>query len=209
MKPYPKYIAIFLFASLSAHASETAFETIFDGKTFDRWIKAAENPNSWTIEDGALLTKGPRSHLFFDTGNAPLKNFHLKLEVMTKPGSNGGIFFHTAYQASGWPANGFESQVNVTHKDQRKTGSIYSVADVGHTPAKDNQWWTHEIIVEGATVTVKIDGITVIVYQQPKGAQAGEKFTRVFGEGTIALQAHDPDSFVRYRNIRLKRLPNE
>jgi len=188
-------------------AAEDGFQRIFDGKSFAGWVKSEENPSSWQIEDGILVTKGPRSHLFYDTGNKPLRNFHLKLEVMTEPGSNGGIFFHTAYQAHGWPQKGFESQVNVSHKDWRKTGSIYGVADLGHTPARDDQWWTQEIIVEGKQVTVKIDGIAVIVYSEPKGATPGERFTRAFDEGTIALQAHDPDSVVRYRNIQLKRLP--
>ena len=194
--------------SFADESEETGFERIFDGVSFEGWLKAEENPDSWKIEDNALVTRGPRSHLFFDTKGKPLKNFHLKMDVMTEPGSNGGIFFHTKYQASGWPFVGFESQVNVSQRDWRKTGSIYAVADLGHTPAKDNQWWTQEIIVEGKKVTVKIDGVTVIAYQEPDGATPGDPFKRVFDQGTIALQAHDPDSVVHYRNIQLKRLPD-
>jgi len=207
---YPSRLILLsiVFLSSALQADDEGFESIFDGESFTGWIKAEENPNTWSIEDGALVTRGPRSHLFYDTHGKALKNFHFKIEVMTEHNSNGGIFFHTDYQASSWPLKGFESQVNVTHKDWRKTGSIYSVADVGNTPAKDNQWWTQEIIVEGTLVIVKVDGITVVAYQQPKDATAGDTFTRVFGQGTIALQAHDPKSVVHYRNIRLKRLPD-
>ena len=206
-----KLIPLFAFAAFAFLASnsvnaEDGFADLFDGESFSGWRMSQENQDSWTIEDRAIVAKGNRSHLFYDVGDVPLKNFHLKVEVMTDAGSNGGIFFHTRYQAENWPKEGFECQVNVSHKDWRKTGSIYSVADLGHTPAKDGEWWTQEVIVEGKTATVKINGITVLVYQQPKGAEAGEKFARVFGEGTIALQAHDPKSVVRYRNIRLKRL---
>ena len=36
--------------------------------------------------------------------------------------------------------------------------------------------------------------------------EPGERFQRKIGEGTFALQGHDPGSTIRYRNIRVKRL---
>ena len=36
--------------------------------------------------------------------------------------------------------------------------------------------------------------------------QPGKDFARKIAEGTFALQAHDPKSVVRYKNIRVKRL---
>ena len=76
------------------------------------------------------------------------------------------------------------------------------------TPAvpEDNKWWTQEIIVQGKTVTVLIDGKKVVEYDEPDGVQAGKDFDRLLSSGTFALQAHDPKSIVRYRNIRVKRL---
>ncbi len=125
---------------------------------------------------------------------------------MTGPHANGGIYFHTHYQASGWPTNGFECQVNVSHSDWKKTGSLYDVANLGNTPAKDNEWWTQDIIVQGGKVTVKINDVLVLEYTEPPGALPGKVFTRKLDEGTFALQAHDPKSIVRYKNIRVKRL---
>ena len=72
--------------------------------------------------------------------------------------------------------------------------------------AQDNKWWTQEIIVEGNTVRVLIDGKRVLEYHEPHGAQAGNDFARKLDEGTFALQGHDPKSTIRYRNIRVKRL---
>jgi hypothetical protein len=179
-----------------------------DGRTFTGWRASAENPATWKIEDGAFVTRGPRSHLFYVGDGVPFKNFELKVEVMTDPGANGGIYFHTRYQESGWPRAGFETQVNNTQSDWKKTGSIYDVASVGFAAAEDNKWWTQHIIVEGRTVTVKVDGRTVVQYREPPGAQAGADFERKLGSGTFALQAHDPKSVVRYRHIRVKRLPD-
>lgn len=202
-------LATVLFASsLRAQQPEEGFVPLNDGKTFAGWQITKENPGTWKIEGGAFVTRGPRSHLFFAGDGVPFKNFELKVEVMTEPGSNGGIYFHTAYQESGWPKAGFETQVNNTHQDWKKTGSVYDVANVGFTVAGDNKWWTQHIIVEGNTVTVKVDGKTVVQYKEPPGARPGIDFARKLGQGTFALQAHDPKSVVHYRNIRVKRLPD-
>lgn len=199
-------LSALLLSSAVTFANDEGFVSLMDGETFEGWKKAIENEDTWLLEDGAFVAKGKRCHLFYVGDDQPFKNFHLKVEVMTEPNSNGGIFFHTAYQEKGWPHQGFESQVNVTQKDWIKTGSLYGLVNVSRSFSKDNKWWLHEIIVEGNKVTVKVDGETVLQYTQPAGAQPGKPFTRVLDEGTFALQAHDPDSVVRYRNISVKRL---
>ena len=187
-------------------ASDEGFVKIMDGKTFNGWKIAEEKANSWKIEDGAFVAKGDRSHLFYVGDEKPFKDFELKVDVMTEPGSNGGIYFHTKWQESGWPKAGFECQVNVTHTDWKKTGSLYDIANLGVTPAKDNEWWTQHITVKGNKVTVRINDKVVLEYNEPAGAQAGKDFMRKIDEGTFALQAHDPKSVVRFKNIRVKRL---
>ncbi|MEO8425629.1 MAG: DUF1080 domain-containing protein [Verrucomicrobiota bacterium] len=185
---------------------EEGFKPLMDGKTFSGWKLAEENTGTWKIEDGAFVAHGERCHLFYVSDEQPFKNFHLKAELMTEPGSNGGIYFHTKYQLSGWPRAGFEAQVNNTHSDWKKTGSIYDIASVGISAAQDKKWWTQEIIVEGSKVTVKVDGKIVVQYNEPPGVQPGKDFERKLGEGTFALQGHDPKSTVRYKNLRVKRL---
>lgn len=186
--------------------NEPGFVRLFDGETFTGWRPAIENSNTWRIEDGALVTRGQRCHLFYVGDDMQFTNFHLKVEVMTEPDSNGGIYFHTQYQADGWPKRGFESQVNCTQGDWIKTGSLYGLVNLGATPARDQQWWTQEIKVEGRKITVLVDGAVVLQYIEPPGAQPGRDYERKLGAGTFALQAHDPKSVVRYRNLRVKRL---
>ena len=125
---------------------------------------------------------------------------------MTEAGSNGGIYFHTKWQEKSWPLAGFECQVNVSHTDYKKTGSLYDIANLGVTPAQDNKWWTQHITVKGNKVQVRIDGKLVLEYNEPPGTQPGKPFLRKISEGTFALQAHDPKSVIRYKNIRVKRL---
>src|SRR4026209_472503 len=208
MKPISRLALALVLASspFSASAAEEAFKQIFDGKSFAGWKMANENTNTWKLEDGALVTRGGRCHLYYVGDEKPFKDFELKVDVMTEPGSNGGIYFHTKYQETDWPKAGFECQVNVSHTDYKKTGSLYDIANLGVTPAQDNKWWTQHITVKGNKVTVRIDGKLVLEYNEPPGTQAGKDFMRKLSEGTFAFQAHDPKSVVRYKNVRVKRL---
>src|SRR5262249_42902398 len=185
---------------------EPGFTSLADGKTFNGWKTAEESKDTWKIEDGAFVAHGNRCHLFYVGDQKPFKNFHIKVDVMTAPNSNGGIYFHTKYQAEGWPKEGFECQVNNTHSDWIKTGSLYGVVNIAQSPAQDNKWWTEEIMVQGNKVTVLIDGKRIYEYNEPAGTQAGKDFARKINEGTFALQGHDPNSTVKYKNIRVKRL---
>lgn len=188
-------------------ATEEGFVSLFDGKSMNEWRPSTENPKSWKVKDGTLMCDGPRCHLFYTGDLAPFKNFHFKAEVMTTPGSNAGIYFHTRYQESGWPKYGFECQVNVSHRDVKKTSSLYGVDNVADPGVKDNEWYTQEIIVQDKVVTLKVNGKTLVEYTEPADQPAFSKdFERRLGEGTFALQAHDPKSVVYFRNLRVKKL---
>ncbi|MBK95669.1 MAG: glycosyl hydrolase [Planctomycetaceae bacterium] len=188
-----------------ADKKDDGFTTITNGKDFSGW-KASENKDSWSMKNGAFVAHGPRSHLFFQA-DKPFKNFELKVDVMTEPGSNGGIYFHTQYQENGWPKFGYEAQVNITHGDPKKSGSLYGVVNVADPKLKDNEFYETHIIVKGRHVTIKLNGRTVVEYTEPKGKEAfSNDFERRLGEGTFALQCHDPKSIVHFKNIRVKRL---
>lgn len=203
---YVLFVVVLAAVRLPAKEDAEGFTLLMDGTTFTGWKSANEHTDTFKIEDGAFVTRGERCHLYYIGDEKPFKNFELKVDVMTDAGANGGIYFHTKYQETSWPKAGFECQVNNTQSDWKKTGSVYDVASIGVSSAEDGKWWTQHIIVKGNVVTVKIDGKTVVEYKEPAGAQPGVDFERKLGEGTFALQAHDPKSIVRYKNIRVKRL---
>jgi hypothetical protein len=214
MRPLAILLALLSAAPLLA-ADKTpdaeGFITLFDGSSLDGWKKTTDNPDSIQLKDGAIVANGPRAHIFYVGDEKPFKNFHFKCEVMTKPSSNGGIYFHTQYQESGWPSKGHECQVNNTYnRDPQKTGGVYNVAKVLEAPAKDDEWFKYEIIVQDKHVTVKINDKVVADYTEDTEALAKDRKvepTRRISEGTFALQGHDPGSTVLYRNIKVKRLP--
>src|SRR3954466_12272173 len=123
---------------------------LFDGKSLNNW-KVGENASTFSVDSGMIIAHGPTAHLFYmgDVQNHNFKNFEFKAEVMTTPGSNSGIYFHTEYQDSSWPKKGYEVQVNNSHTDWRRTGSLYGISDVKDVIVKDNVWYTEYIMVQG------------------------------------------------------------
>ena len=194
--------------SLASSAQEPSqFVSLCNGKDMNGWKTSEENPSSWKVIDGMLVCDGPRCHLFYTGEMAPFDNFHFIAEVKTTPGSNAGIYFHTKYQPSGWPKYGYECQVNITHKDPKKTSSLYAVENVADPGLKDNEWYTQEIIVKGRRIQLKVNGKTLVDYTEPPNKQPESKqFERRLDSGTFALQAHDPESKVYFRNLRVKKL---
>jgi hypothetical protein len=200
MKTFIRFTAAVLLAFVFLNFSRPSpaeWVSIFDGKTFTGW-KIAEHPETFSIADGTVVVFGERAHMFYEgtVGNHNFKNFEFKADVMTMPGSNSGIFIHSAFQETGWPSKGYEIQVNNSHTDWRKTGSVYGIQDVKEAPAKDNEWFSYHIIVQGKKITVKVNDKVINEYTEGENG----KLTG----GTVALQGHDPKSKVFYKNIMVK-----
>lgn len=192
--------------SFAAFSQGGEWIELFNGKNLDGW-KISENPSSFAIVDNTIKIDGPRGHAFYEgpVGNHDFKNFELMVEVKTMPKANSGIFIHTEFQETGWPNKGHEIQVNQTHGDWRKTGSVYSFKDVKETFVKDGEWYTEHIIVRGDQITVKVNGETINEYDESKD-RTGDLGTKKLSSGTIALQAHDPESVIYYRSVKIKLL---
>lgn len=203
-------VAFFISCSAAKKTVDAAgWIPLFDGKTLTNW-KASENPSTFAVENGTIVVHGPRAHLFYDgpVMNNQFKNFELKAQVMTTPGSNSGIFIHTAYQPEGWPGKGYEVQVNNSHTDWRRTGSLYAVEDVRDILVKDNEWYTEYIKVQGKRIIIKINDKTVVDYTEPDGIEKTEgRAEKHLSAGTIALQGHDPESKVYFKEVLIKPLP--
>ena len=182
--------------------------SLFDGKTMNGW-KVGKNASSFSIDNGAIAVNGDVAHLYYDgdVQKHQFKNFELKIDIMTTPGSNSGVYFHTQYQESSWPKKGYEVQVNNSHTDWRRTGSLWAIQDIKETYVKDNEWFTLHIKVKDKKVTVAINDKQVVDYTEPENPQREEGMKeRLLSSGTFALQGHDPKSKVYYKNIWVKLL---
>ncbi len=219
MKNLRLVIIVIVTMSMMGCQSKAQWTTLFDGETLAGW-KASENIESWKIEDGALVTSGNRSHLFYDgeVMNHDFKNFELMVDVKTTPGSNSGIYFHTQFQEEGWPSTGYECQVINSNNpaepgsyvEHKMTGSIYAIRNSWKPPVPDNEWFNYHIIVQGKTIKTFINGELIAEYTEPDEVYRPEGMKgRLLSSGTFAFQCHDPGSVVYYKNVKVKPLPDD
>lgn len=195
--------------TLTAAEKTAGWHLLFDGQSLNGW-RASENQGSFTVQDGLLVVFGKKSHLFYTgpVAGAKFKNFELSLDIKTFPKANSGVYFHTEYQETGWPAKGYEVQVNNTHKDVKKGAGLYAIKDNLEAPARDGEWYTMRIKVEGKRVQTFVNGRQIVDYTEEASPERPEAMKgRLISSGTFAIQGHDPESKVIYRNIKVRVLP--
>lgn len=188
-------IATLLTALLAgaASAQDGQWVKMFDGKTLDGW-KANEAPQNWTVEDGAIVGRGGRSHLFWMKEEC--ENCEFKATAKINKGGNSGMYFRAAF-GEGWP-KGYEAQVNTSHTDPVKTGSLYNVVKNLEKLVPEETWFTQHIIADGNHITIKVNDKVVVDHKEDKNQ---------YTKGYLALQQHDPGSVVMYKDLMYRKLP--
>ncbi|MEN8117497.1 MAG: family 16 glycoside hydrolase [Bacteroidota bacterium] len=204
-------LALFLGACNQKQVSNE-WQPMFDGESLTGWKHAAENPGSIVVENGTIKCSGERSHIFYQ-GN--FKNFEFEAEIKTLEKANSGIYIHTKYQEKNYPEKGYEIQINnshrgssIKHPERRKTGSIFNIRNIYYPVVKDNEWFKIRIKVVENFIEVFVNDIKVNEYTEPENPwrwDGGEG--RKLGNGTIALQSHDPGSTTYFRNLKIMELP--
>jgi len=219
MKRFASLLLIFCFlvgassvvaAELTDEMKKDGWISIFDGKTLDGW-KSNEKYEGFKVENGCIAGFGNRNHLYYI--KEEFKNFEVMMDVKINGGGNSGVFFKSQWEEDTWPTTGFEVQVNATHGDPIKTGSIWGLVNIPVAPHNPDEWFTLHIICVKNTVQVRVNGTTLYTYVDPReneGAQG--KITmatrRISQKGYINLQAHDPGSLPMFKNIFVKKLPD-
>ena len=155
----------------------------------------------WHVEDGVLIGSGPASHLFSQRGD--YQNFRYRVEAQINDRGNSGQYFRTAF-GPGFPS-GYEAQINATHTDKIRTGSLYlprvkEVLVLDKAPHKPGEWFTQEVTAVGNHIVIKVNGKTTVDYKDPKNLHS---------KGHFALQGHDPGTVVKFRKIEVQELPAE
>jgi len=215
------FILVVAASSVSLAGAADNWIELFNGKDLAGW-KASEDPESFSVRDGMIVARAcgtpikgqaphPKCHLFYvgPDGRAAFGNFEFQADVKSEQHANGGVYFHTEFVANAWPQKGFEIQINNEYADPKKTGSLYAVANIAESPARDNEWFHLHVIVRGKKVVIKIDGKTVVDWTEPDGFVSRNPpwwAERKLSRGTFALQAHDAHSTVCFKNIRVKPL---
>jgi hypothetical protein len=158
----------------------------------------------WRVEDGILIGSGPHSHLFTERGD--YENFRYRVEAKINDHGNSGQYFRVGF-GKDFP-RGYEAQINSTHGDPIRTGSLYpaygaSEADKAKILIKErlvqpDEWFTQEVIARGNHIVIKVNGKITVDFVEEKNT---------FKKGHLALQGHDPGTVVKFRKVEVIELP--
>jgi hypothetical protein len=190
-----------------ALAQEGTWVPIFDGKSLDGWtpLELGKTPGGsrWQVKDGAIEGSGLQSMLFSPRGD--YKNFRFRAELKINDGGNSGMYIRTPKEATF--SKGYEIQVNSTHKDPIKTGSVYTYVHVYDQLVPPDTFFTQEVeaqdvMYRGKLITrikVSVNGKLLYEFQD---------HDRSWTEGHFAFQQHDPGSRVTIRKVEVMELPD-
>ena len=194
--------AMTLLTASTVTAQEEKWVTLFDGRTLEGWEKIGKDTSKWEVKEGALAGSGEASMLVNTTG--PYKNFRYRAEVKINDKGNSGLYFRTT-RKPGF-TDGYEAQIDSTHTDPIRTGSLYGMCHVYQQHVKPDTWFVYELEVRddvwrGKAVTrikITLDGNELFEYLD---------FAQTFKEGHFAFQQHDPGSYVFIRKVEVMELP--
>jgi hypothetical protein len=165
---------------------------LFNGKDLDGWMIHPDDKARWSVKDGAIVGEGGVGHLYSYRGD--YENFDFRIEAMISDGGNSGQMFRAKYMR-GFP-KGYEAQINATHGDPQRTGSLYGIVKILKQLHKPDEWFTQEVIADGDHIIIKVNGDVVVDTHDPK-----------FAKGHLALQQHNEGSVVHFRKVEIKELP--
>jgi Domain of Unknown Function (DUF1080) len=179
---------------------------LFNGKDLSGWKTHPEDKAKWEVKDGAIVGTGPVGHLYTEKGD--YENFHFKIEAKINDKGNSGQYSRTQF-GKGFP-KGYEAQINVTHGDPIKTGSLYPAFNpklskedrdkiiVKEAPHKVDEWFTQEVIMDGNHIIILVNGKKTVDFVDTNNT---------FTKGHFAIQQHDPGTVIMVRKAMVKELP--
>jgi Domain of Unknown Function (DUF1080) len=177
------------------------FTYLFNGHSIDGWCMAGRGKFVLVKDDGSLRSEGGMGLLWY--AKKKYKDFVLKVDwKVSRKNDNSGVFIRFSN-----PDNdpliavntGYEIQIDDMAMPDgnplHKTGAIYNFASPSNAASKPvGQWNTFEIEATGQKYSVILNDEKVIPEFK------GNRFT----EGYIGIQNHDADSYVSFKNIRIK-----
>ena len=201
------FAAVALIASFlmgEARAQDKGWVSLFDGQSLEGWEKIGNTASTWEVKDGAISGSGPASMLVCTKG--PYKNFRYRAEIKINDKGNSGLYFRTP-RRPGF-ADGYEAQIDSTHGDPIRTGSLYGMCHVYKRLVEPDVWFTYELAVRDdiwrgkpmTRIKITVNGDELYEYLD---------FALTFKEGHFAFQQHDPGSKVNIRKIEVIELPGK
>src|SRR5579884_566973 len=118
--------------------------SLFNGKDLTGWKTHPKDRARWSVKDGCIVGEGPAGHLFTERGD--YVNFRFRLEAKISDKGNSGQYFRATF-APAFPP-GYEAQIDSTHADPIRTGSLYPDGRDNYSDAEKKQMIVREMLVK-------------------------------------------------------------
>ncbi|MBX5494681.1 MAG: DUF1080 domain-containing protein [Bryobacteraceae bacterium] len=122
------------------------------------------------------------------------RDFELHTYVRASKHSNGGILFRT--HGDKRDPRDYEIQLHDVQGATYPTGSLYHYKRAKYPLIEPEKWFLLQLIVRGKQCIVRINGETVVEYDDLTHTEPGR----------IMIQAHDKEHWIEYKDIRIKAL---
>jgi hypothetical protein len=185
-----------------ASAADDQWVSLFDGSTLSGWTKAGSDDSNWEVKDGSIVGTGKASMLY---SPKTYKNFKFRAELKINDGGNSGMYFRCP-APNGSFGEGYEAQVDSTHRDPIRTGSLYTFVHIFDQIVPPDTWFTYEV----ECVTKEYRGSVIPHIKITINGKLLYEFldhSNSWKEGHFAFQQHDPGSRVEIRKIEVLELP--
>ena len=186
--------------------------TIFNGEALEGWdrvdhprIAPAKRP-TWEVADGMLRARGGPGALEYRGGR--FGDLVLQVVARTRaPHANAGVFFRCR---PGELMEGYEAQVyNVceggdpARPARYATGAIDDRQNARRLVSRDARPFTMTVVAQGPHLATWINGYQVTDWADTRSTDENPRQGLRTQPGTIQLQAHDRETDVEFRSIRV------
>jgi hypothetical protein len=162
---------------------------------------AATDFANWQVSSGKPAFE-PRGDVLRGDGNGQLatlktyRDFVLHLYIRGAQYHNGGVMFRSLPGAQGRRGQSYEIQLHDVEGAHYATGSLYSFKRAIYPRIDPEQWFPFQLVVQGSTCLVRINGENVLQYGELQTLEPGR----------IELQAHAPGRWIEYKQIKIRPL---
>jgi len=177
---------------------------IYELPSKQQWQVLYESPEDlarlWAVSEGkpdfvalgCILRGDGAGHL---ATREKFRNFYLQCYIRGSAQHNGGVLFRSAGRGTD-AAKSYEIQLHPVEEAHFPTGSLYHYKRARYPRIEDEKWFLLELRVWNRECLVRIDGETVMEYDN----------LEISDPGFIELQAHRRGYWLEFKHIRLQRL---
>ncbi len=174
---------------LTTQELDEGWISLFDGQTMYGWTPSSEA--NWAVKDGVISVSEGKGGLLCT--NSEFGDYELKVDFRSPEQTNSGVFLRTPLKPKNTTSDCYELNI-APPTNPFPTGGFVQRQRAERAEPKYDEWNAFDVVADGGHFVVKLNGMQVLDYNDPKPAR----------RGFIGLQLNQGQ--VEFRNIKLRPL---